>query len=146
MRTPKMELADPPGDSAHRPLLNSRLAAGFPSPADDYVERHLDLNQYCVEHPEATFFFRVSGLSMIGAGIFENDILIVDRGLPATSGKIVIAVLDGEFTVKRLLLPKSRSGEPIQLLPENPDFAPITVHDGQELEIWGVARHVIHTL
>ena len=141
-----MEHTDAETKIHNRPLLNSRLAAGFPSPADDYIERHLDLNQFCVDHPEATFFFRVTGLSMIGAGIFENDILIVDRSITPTGGKVVVAVLDGEFTVKRLLLPKPGTADPIQLMPENPDFSPIVVQAGQELEIWGVARHVIHTL
>jgi DNA polymerase V len=128
------------------PLFAHTLAAGFPSPADDYVERRLDLNDYCVDRPEATFFFRVKGLSMIGAGIFEGDILVVDRSITAASGKVVVAVLDGEFTVKRLQLPRMGTTEPVQLLPENPEFSPIVVQEGQDLAIWGVARHVIHTL
>lgn len=140
---------EPPESPAAHPsgvLFAHKLAAGFPSPADDYVERRLDLNTYCVEHPEATFFFRVAGLSMMDAGIFEGDILVVDRSIQPVSGKVVVAVLDGEFTVKRLQLPQPGSPEPIRLLPENPDFTPIEVQDGQDLEIWGVARHVIHSL
>lgn len=127
-------------------LFAHTLAAGFPSPADDFVERRLDLNTYCVDHPEATFFFRMAGLSMIGAGIFEGDILVVDRSVEPASGKVVVAVLDGEFTAKRLELPPPGSRQPIRLLPENPEFSPIEVQEGQELEIWGVARHVIHRL
>ena len=127
-------------------LFGHTLAAGFPSPADDFVERRLDLNTYCVDHPEATFFFRMAGLSMIGAGIFEGDILVVDRSVEPASGKVVVAVLDGEFTAKRLELPPPGSRQPIRLLPENPEFSPIEVQEGQELEIWGVARHVIHRL
>ncbi|MBU2768405.1 translesion error-prone DNA polymerase V autoproteolytic subunit [Acidithiobacillus ferrivorans] len=129
----------------HRPIFISKIAAGFPSPADDYVERRLDLNQHCIHHPEATFFLRVSGHSMTGAGIHDNDILVVDRSLKPTHGKIVIAILDGEFTVKRLSRPAGFRGHPT-LLPENDDYPSIEIKDGQELEIWGVATFVIHAL
>ena len=130
---------------SYHPVFISKIAAGFPSPADDYVERRLDLNQYCIHHPEATFFLRVSGHSMTGAGIYDNDILVVDRSLKAVHGKIVIAILDGEFSVKRLSREGGAGGH-LALLPENRDFPRIEVKEGQELEIWGVATFVIHAL
>ena len=136
---------DPAANPSYRPVFISKIAAGFPSPADDYVERRLDLNQHCIHHPEATFFLRVSGHSMTGAGIYDNDILVVDRSLKAAHGKIVVAILDGEFTVKRLSRGGGVGGHPA-LLPENIDYPRIDIHDGQELEIWGVATFMIHAL
>lgn len=130
---------------SYRPIFISKIAAGFPSPADDYVERRLDLNQHCIHHPEATFFLRVSGHSMTGAGIHDNDIIVVDRSLKPAHGKIVVAILDGEFTVKRLSRESCAGGHPA-LLPENDDYPRIEVQEGQELEIWGVATFVIHAL
>ena len=85
-----------------RPLLASRVEAGFPSPADDYVERSLDLNEELIQHPAATYFLRAGGCSMQGAGIHDGDLLIVDRSINAEPGMVVVAVVDGEFTVKRL--------------------------------------------
>ncbi len=134
---------DPVAGPSSRPVFLSKIAAGFPSPADDYVERRLDLNQYCIHHPEATFFLRVSGDSMTGAGIHNDDILVVDRGLKPAHGKIVVAILDGGFTVKRL---SREGGGHVALLPENGDYPRIDIHDGQTLEIWGVATFVIHAL
>lgn len=136
---------DPAASPSSRPVFLSKIAAGFPSPADDYLERRLDLNQHCIQHPEATFFLRVSGHSMTGAGIYDNDILVVDRSRKPVSGNIVVAILDGEFTVKRLSRVGRASGPPV-LLPENADYPRIEVHEGQELEIWGVASFVIHAL
>lgn len=115
------------------PQAESRVPAGFPSPADDGREG-LDIAAYLVRRPESTYFVRVSGDSMTGACIFDGDLLIVDRSLDARSGDIVIAVLDGEFTVKRL----RREGGRIELLPENPRFRKIVLDVGTELEIWGV--------
>ncbi len=115
------------------PIADSVISAGFPSPADDRLEG-LDIATYLVRHPESTFFLRVSGESMVGAGIFDGDLLIVDRELEARSGDIVIAVLDGEFTVKRL----RRNGDHVELLPENPRYRKITPGRDRELEIWGV--------
>lgn len=124
------------------PLFGHKIAAGFPSPADDYIEDRIDLNQYLIRHQEATFFLRVKGDSMIGAGIHDGDLLVVDRALEPVDGKIVIAVLDGELTVKRL----ERRGRIIRLLPENPAYAPIEVGHEQDLVIWGVVTNVIHGL
>ncbi len=131
-----------PGQPLPLPLYGSRVAAGFPSPADDHLEAPLDLNQHLIRHPAATFLVRASGDSMLGAGIHPGDILVVDRALQAEPGRVVIAVVDGELTVKRLL----RDGQGWVLQPENPDYAPIPIREGQELQIWGVVAHVIHSL
>jgi len=124
------------------PLFLSRVKAGFPSPADDYIEKKLDLNEHLIAHPSATFFVRVKGDSMINAGIFNGDILIVDRSIEATNNKIVVAVLNGEYTVKRL---KKRQGK-ITLFAENPNFPPIEISDNSDFEIWGVVAHVVHSV
>lgn len=122
------------------PLYGSSVQAGFPSPADDYIDAHLDLNTHLIKHPAATFFVTASGDSMIGAGIASGDMLVVDRSLEATHGKIVIAALNGELTVKRL----SRHGGKVQLVPENNRYKPIDITGDEELVIWGVVTHVIH--
>jgi len=124
------------------PLFNCRVAAGFPSPADDYVEQTLDLNQLLVQKPAATFFVRAEGESMIGAGIHNNDILVVDRSLEASSGKIVICALNGELTVKRLA---HHNGDLI-LQAENPDYPDIPIPAESDFMIWGVVTNVIHAL
>lgn len=121
------------------PLYLSPAACGFPSPAQDYVEQTIDLNQLCVEHPAATFYVRASGHSMLQAGINDGDLLIVDRALKARHGAIVLACLDGEFTVKRL-----QERPYPALMPANLDFAPIYLQEGQELEIFGVVTFVLH--
>lgn len=122
------------------PFYESGLPAGFPSPADDYLERQLDLHELLVEHPEATFFVRVEGDSMIGAGMHSGDILIVDRSLTARHGKIVVALLSGEFTVKRLLM----KGKKLYLAAENPRYAPLEITEETDFQVWGVVTYVIH--
>ena len=122
------------------PIFTSRVQAGFPSPAVDHLEDTLDLNTHLIHHKEATFFVKAQGESMIGAGIQQGDILIVDKSLNAKSGKIVIAVVDGEFTVKRLHKYKGN----ITLKAENPDFEDIKIKGDDELIIWGVVTSVIH--
>ena len=122
------------------PLFSGKVAAGFPSPADDYVEKNLDLNELLVQKPAATFFVRAQGESMLGAGIHPNDILVVDRSLEAVPGKIVICALNGELTVKRLAREKGQW----QLNPENPAYATIVIDDEFDLVIWGVVTNVIH--
>lgn len=124
------------------PLYESLVAAGFPSPAEDSIDERLDLNEFLIKHPSATFFLRVSGSSMINAGIHHNDLLIVDRSIAPSHGKIVIAALNGELTVKRLHIEKNR----IQLLAENPKYPPIEVQEGADLHIWGVVTNVIHSV
>jgi DNA polymerase V len=124
------------------PLYSSRVQAGFPSPADDYLESFLDLNEYLIKHPAATFFVRVSGDSMINAGISENDILVVDRSLEPKPGKIVIAAVEGELTVKRLSKVDGRT----YLMPENDKYPPIDITGNNYVIIWGVVTNVIHHL
>ncbi|MCB9476796.1 MAG: translesion error-prone DNA polymerase V autoproteolytic subunit [Deltaproteobacteria bacterium] len=125
-----------------RPQFSSRVSAGFPSPADDYVEGELDLNRHLIKHPAATFFVRVSGDSMIGAGIHSGDLLVVDRAVEPTTGKIVVAIVDAEMTVKRL---QKRDGRPF-LMAENDAYAPIAITEDNDVEIWGVVTAVIHEL
>lgn len=122
------------------PLYASKVSAGFPSPADDYLELNLNLNQHLVKHPAATFFVRVEGDSMVGAGIHPGDLLIVDRSLRPIDGKIIIAVLNGDLTVKRL---KIKDGK-YTLVPENKNFTPILVTEEMNFSIWGVVTSMIH--
>lgn len=124
------------------PLFLSRVRAGFPSPADDYVERQLDLHDYLIQRPASTFFVRVEGDSMTEAGIHSGDLLVVDRAIEATDGSIVVAALDGDLTVKRLVLEGARA----YLAPEHPGRDRIEITGGRELVIWGVVLHVIHTV
>ncbi|MBF0455378.1 MAG: repressor LexA [Magnetococcales bacterium] len=116
------------------PMFSSHIPAGFPSPADDYIESQLDLNQHLIEHPAATFFVRVEGNSMVDAGIHHGNILIVDRSLEAQNGDIVVAVVHGELTVKRLQKNKGA----VYLKPENPDYTPLKITEEMELTLWGV--------
>jgi DNA polymerase V len=122
------------------PLILARISAGFPSPADDYIEKKLDLNEFLIKHPAATFFVRVEGDSMVGAGINSGDLLIVDRAAPITNNKIVIAHINGEFTVKRIC----KKGNDLYLVPESKDFKPIHITDEMNFELWGVVTYVIH--
>ncbi len=122
------------------PMFTNKVAAGFPSPADDHIESSLDLNEYLIQHPAATFYLRVTGESMLGAGIRPDDILIVDRAVEATNGKIVIAALNGELTVKRL----KKQGDKVYLMPANEAFKPIEIKPEMEFHIWGVVTSVIH--
>lgn len=124
------------------PLYHNTVSAGFPSPAEDEIDERLDLNDLLIKHPSATFFLRVSGSSMIKAGIHHNDILIVDRSIEPTHGKIVIAAVNGELTVKRLDYENNR----VRLLAENDSYPPIDITEGMDLHIWGVVTSVIHTV
>lgn len=117
------------------PLYLTKVAAGFPSPADDHVEKRLDLNDYLIKEAEATYFVRIKGDSMIDSGIFDNDIAIIDRSRTAKVGDIVLAEVDGEFTIKSLA--KSKQGLP-RLLPANEKFSPIEIKEGQQFKILGV--------
>lgn len=120
--------------------LESTISAGFPSPADDFIDTSLDLNEHLVKHPAATFFVRVSGDSMKEAGIQDADILIVDRSLAPSNGNIIIVVLNGELTVKRLKKKDNR----ILLLSENGEHRPIEIGEDEDFKIWGVVTSVIH--
>lgn len=119
-----------------------RCPAGFPSPAEDFVEATLDLNEYLVRHPAATFFVRVVGDSMRDAGIHSGDLLVVDRAVDPTPGRIVVAAVAGELTVKRLV---ERAGS-LLLMPANPDFEPLDVTEDESFTVWGVVTAVVRTL
>ena len=123
------------------PLFLERVSAGFPSPAEDYVEKTLDLNELCIKHPAATFFVRVQGESMTEAGIFPGDVLVVDRSLQARHGDIIIASLETEMTVKQLHL----SPPPARLLPRNSGYEPIVIGDDMVLEVFGVVTNVVRS-
>ncbi|MEK7462451.1 MAG: translesion error-prone DNA polymerase V autoproteolytic subunit [Patescibacteria group bacterium] len=116
------------------PLFASRPAAGFPAPGDDLVEKPLDLNDLLIDNPTATFFVRVAGDSMEGAGIFDGDILVVDRSVEAADGKIVVAAVFGELVVKRLAMTASS----VKLVSENDAYEPIQINDVDDVYIWGV--------
>ncbi|HHH3609743.1 TPA: translesion error-prone DNA polymerase V autoproteolytic subunit [Enterobacter roggenkampii] len=122
------------------PLFLERVACGFPSSAQDYVEDRLDLNRLAVRHPSATYFIKVSGDSMIGAGIGDGDLLVVDRSLNAEHGDIVVASVAGEFTVKEL-----QTRPVLRLLPHNARYQPITFQSEEELQIFGVVTHTLKT-
>ncbi|MBF0284103.1 MAG: translesion error-prone DNA polymerase V autoproteolytic subunit [Magnetococcales bacterium] len=121
-------------------LLARAVPAGFPSPADDFIERRIDLNEHLILHREATFFMRVEGNSMEGAGIHDGDLLVVDRAATAVSGSVVVAVVDGGFTVKRLL----REGGRCRLQAAHPAYPEMEIGPERELTLWGVVRWAIH--
>jgi DNA polymerase V len=122
------------------PLFVCGVSAGFPSPADDHIDRKLDLNELLVRNPAATFFVRAAGDSMRDAGIHHGDILVVDRSLKAVNGKIIIAIVNGDLTVKRLL----RNNTSCQLVAENPDYKPLEITLNTDFNVWGVVTSVIH--
>jgi DNA polymerase V len=124
---------------SHFPVASDEVSAGFPSPAENQSGGSLDLTDHLIKHPEATFFLRVRGDSMIGAGIFDGDLLIVDRSLSPISGDIVISILDGEFTVKRLIIHHGF----IELRPENPRFQSLRINEESQLDIWGVVTGAV---
>jgi DNA polymerase V len=123
-------------------LYSGSVSCGFPSPADEYLDGPLDLNDLLVKKPAATFFVRAKGDSMIDEGIFEGDILIIDRSIQPRSGQVVLAVINGEFTLKRLI----KNGSQIILQPENPKYTPIQITAEMDFQVWGVAIHCIHKL
>lgn len=124
------------------PVAGATIKAGFPSPADDFLEQPLDLNRALIHNPASTFFVRVEGDSMAGAGIDDGDLLVVDRSVEPSEGRIAICFVDGEFTVKRL----GREGTTWLLLPSNPKYRPIRIAEGEELVIWGVVTYTIKAM
>lgn len=124
------------------PLFSEQISAGFPSPAENYIENSLDLNELVIKHPASTFFVRVQGDSMIEARIFSGDILVVDRSLEAHNGKIIVAVVNGEFTVKKLVV---KSGG-AWLEPANLKYAKTLITPELEFQVWGVVSYVIHQI
>ena len=122
------------------PLLLSEVIAGFPSPADDYIDRKMDLNEQLISNKAATFLVRAYGDSMIDANIKEGDILVVDRSMDAHNNSIIIAIFNGELTVKRL---KQKEGR-LFLIPENPDYPLLEITEETSFEVWGVVTYIIH--
>ena len=122
------------------PLYLSRIAAGFPSPADDYLDDGLDLNEHLIKHPAATYFARAEGDSMIELGIFTGDLLIIDRAIQAEDGDVVVVAVDGLLTIKLLDLAHSR------LLPANKLYRPIEISAESQVDIEGVVLHAVHHL
>ena len=122
------------------PLMNSAVAAGFPSPAEDHLDLPIDLNKYLVKNPAATFYVRVDGDSMDEAGIHQGDLLIVDRSESHGTGSVVLAVLNGEFTVKKLI----KKGNELYLESSNSAYAPIKIEIETDFKVWGVVTYVIH--
>ena len=122
------------------PLFESGVSAGFPSPADDYLDLPIDLNEFLIKHPTATFYVRVKGNSMEGAGIRNGDLLIVDRAEEPRNKSIVLGIIDGEFTVKRI----KKKGSDLYLMPDNPEFKPIKINDNMNFQVWGVVTYVVH--
>ena len=135
----KLSLPSKSPISFHLPLFIGKVSAGFPSPADDYIEKTLDLNELLVQKPATTFFARAQGNSMIGAGIFPNDILVVDRSIEPVSGKVVICAIDGELTVKRLIMDNGQW----KLQSENTDYPDIMIYEEIDMVIWGVVTNVL---
>jgi DNA polymerase V len=125
-----------------RALLRKAVPAGFPAPADDCVERRVSLDEHLIQHRESTFFMRVAGHSMRDLGIFDGDLLVVDRSVPAAHGCVVVAVIDGEFTVKQLLY--TAQGKVLRAA--HPDYAEIVIAPGQDFSVWGVVQWNVHRL
>lgn len=121
------------------PFIADGVSAGFPSPAADFMENSIDLNKELSENPLATFYIKVKGNSMIDAGINDKDVLVVDRSLEPQNNKIAICFIDGEFTVKRILLQK----DCLYLMPENSNYSPIKVTEDNQLVIWGIVTYII---
>lgn len=124
------------------PFYQDAVSAGMPNQASEKISETLDLNELLIKRPSTTFLLRVYGTSMINAGIFDNDIVIVDKAIPATDGKIVIAAVNGELTVKRLSVERNR----VELIPENESFPKIEITSDTEFQILGVVTNVIHAL
>ena len=122
------------------PLAGTAIAAGFPSPAEEYLDLALDLNKELIKHPAATFYARVKGNSMVDAGIQDGDLLVIDKALEPREGAIAVCFLDGEFTVKRLAVRE----EGVFLMPANDEFKPISITEDNEFLVWGIVAYVIH--
>ena len=124
------------------PIATENICAGFPSPAEDYIELGIDLNKYLIKNPISTFFLRVSGNSMNNAGIYNNDLLIIDRSINPNPGHIVVALLDGEFTLKRLIKKENN----YYLKADKENYPAINLYEYIDIQIWGVAIYSIHEL
>ena len=136
-----MDFFDSATNKFRIPLLNDSVSAGFPSPADDYTEENIDLNEHLISNPFSTFFLRVKGDSMINAGIKDKDLIIVDKSLIAKPGNIIIAMIDGEFTIKRL----SIRNDELYLKAENHNYPDFSFKNHIDIQIWGVVIYSIHS-
>jgi len=136
-----LDLFDYTSDKLKIPFLSDSISAGFPSPADDYVEENIDLNEYLISNPFSTFFLRVKGDSMMNAGIKDKDLIIVDKSLTAKPGNIIIAMIDGEFTIKRL----SMKNNELYLKAENHNYPDFSFKNHIDVQIWGVVIYSIHS-
>jgi DNA polymerase V len=124
------------------PVISEGISAGFPSPALDFIDLTIDMNKHLVKHPATTFYGRVKGQSMRDAGIFDGDLLVIDKSLQPTDNKIAVCYIDGEFTIKRIQIQK----DCIWLIPENEAYQPIKVTADNDFIIWGMVTHVIKAL
>ena len=140
MRKEKLKFLKPKeGNSIGQWLIEQGISAGFPSPADDFKEIRISLDKELVKNQESTFYARVSGDSMVGAGLDDGDLLVIDRSLNPENGKIAVCLVDGEFTVKRIKKEKNN----VYLMPENKKYRPIKLKEENELIMWGVVEYVI---
>jgi DNA polymerase V len=121
------------------PMLPFQISAGFPSPALDFVDLSIDLNKQLIEHPSATYYGRVKGESMKNAGINDGDLLVIDKSIEPIDGKIAVCYFDGEFTLKRIKIKK----DGLWLMPENEEYKPIKIEEGNSLTIWGIITYII---
>ncbi len=143
VQKPVIEIFRPgQGKALELDLYTTKISAGFPSPAEDFLDRKLDLNEYLIRNPSATFLVRVNGNSMVNAGISDGDILIVDRSVEATDGKVVIGIINGEFIVKRILKKRKK----LYLNPENEKFTTIEITEDMDFKTWGVVVYTIHKI
>ena len=134
----KVTLLMPKSTPMELPLVTTKVPAGFPSPAEEYLGDSLDLNNYLIKNPSTTFFARVEGDSMVGTGIMAGDVLVIDRSLEPRHGDVVVAILNGELTVKTL-----HTKHNVKLVSENPEYPDISINGDMELRVWGVATHTI---
>ena len=139
-KTNKLKFFIPKKENGLGQWLNEEgISAGFPSPADDFKETRISLDRELVKNKDATFYARVSGDSMIGAGLDDGDLLVIDRSLNPENGKIAVCLVDGEFTVKRI----KKEEKKLYLIPENKKYKPMELREGNELIIWGIVQYVI---
>jgi DNA polymerase V len=141
----QVQILTPQLDTSYKlPIFISHVQAGFPSPATDYEETKLDLNAHLIPNPNSTFFVRIDGESMVDCGIKSGDIAIVDRSLEPKNKDIILAVIDGDFTIKRLDIREINHHKTIRLLPENEDYEPIVITENVVFQIWGVVTYTIN--
>jgi DNA polymerase V len=138
----KLEILNYKDDENFKPLIEGYVAAGFPSPANDYLENDLKLKSLLIKNESSTFFVRAYGNSMVNEHICDGDILVVDKSLEPSGNSILVCIIDGEYTVKKV----KKKGKDLYLIPANPDFNPIKIDEGSDFRLWGVVTFVIHKL